>query len=175
MAEQAVGAPRVAFGEGFEAYAAADMPRLLRLGAMLARDGDAARDLTQETLVRVGLAWSRIDRDGNPAAYATTTMSRLAWRQQGRRLTELRLLTARRHETRAYPDDFGRIADSDELRAAMASLGPPARGAGAALLLRPVRGRARPDAGLLGRHREEPDRSWPGQRARAPRHPGRHR
>ena len=61
---------RARFGEGFEAYAAGDMKRLLRLAAMLSGDSHDASDLVQETLVRVGTAWSRIDRDRDPAGYA---------------------------------------------------------------------------------------------------------
>ena len=64
-----------AFGTDFEAYAEADLGRLLRLARRLTASSDAAPDLAQETLVRVGLAWRRIDKD--PAAYATTVLTAL--------------------------------------------------------------------------------------------------
>src|SRR5262245_43909742 len=89
---EVVGLQRAAFGDGFEEYAAADMPRLLRLAALPARNSDAAHDLVQETLIRVGTSWGRIRKDGNPSAYATTTMSRLACRQSDRRRREAQLL-----------------------------------------------------------------------------------
>lgn len=118
-----VGEPvRSSFGEGFEAYAVGDMARLTRLASMLTRDRESARDLVQETLVRVGCAWSRIDRDGNPGGYATTTMSRLAWRQAARSRTELTLLR-RSTPTQTARDDFQRVDDAAALRDAMGSLG----------------------------------------------------
>ncbi len=123
---------RSSFGEGFEAYAAADMARLTRLASMLVRDRESARDLVQETLVRVGCAWSRIDRDGSPSGYATTTMSRLAWRQSARSRTELTLLH-RHRPLQTGPDDFGRIDDAATLRAALHALGARQR---AVLVLR---------------------------------------
>ncbi len=119
-------------GEGFEEYAVGDMPRLTRLASLLTRDRDSAHDLVQETLVRVGCAWSRIDRDGNPSGYASTTMSRLAWRQSARSRTEWTLLN-RHAPTETAPDDFSRIDDASALRAAMHKLGARQR---AVLVLR---------------------------------------
>jgi RNA polymerase sigma-70 factor (sigma-E family) len=123
---------RSSFGEGFEAYAVADMARLTRLASMLTRDAESARDLVQETLVRVGTAWARIDREGNPAGYATTTMSRLAWRQQARRRKEQSLL-ARRAPVEAIGVEFHRVDDAAQLGAAMRRLGSRQR---ATLVLR---------------------------------------
>lgn len=120
------------FGEGFETYAVGDMARLTRLASMLTRDRESARDLVQETLVRVGCAWSRIDRDGSPGGYATTTMSRLAWRQSARSRTELALLH-RHTPAESTPDDFKRIDDAATLGAAMRQLGARQR---AVLVLR---------------------------------------
>lgn len=121
-----VGEPvRASFGEGFEAYAAGDMARLTRLASMLTLDNDNARDLVQETLIRVGCAWNRIDRDGNPAGYATTTLTRLVWRQSSRRRAESALLTqhAATQTGTTPPDDFQRVDDAASLRAAMQQLG----------------------------------------------------
>jgi RNA polymerase sigma-70 factor (sigma-E family) len=123
---------RSSFGKGFEAYAVGDMARLTRLASMLVKDRDKARDLVQETLVQVGCAWSRIDREGNPGGYATTTMSRLAWRQTSRARTEWTLLN-RHAPTETAPDDFSRVDDAASLRAAMDQLGPRQR---AVLVLR---------------------------------------
>jgi len=122
----------VRFGEGFEAYAAGDMKRLLRLAAMLTGDPDDARDLVQETLVRVGSAWSRIDRSRDPAGYATTVMTRMAWRQRHRRRTELTLLSSKA-PTEPVNDGFGQVDDALALAAAMKRLGQRQR---AVLVLR---------------------------------------
>jgi RNA polymerase sigma-70 factor (sigma-E family) len=70
----------------FEEWAVADMPRLRRLAHLLMGNPEDAADLLQETLIRVGLAWKRIDRD--PGGYASRTMARLAWRQWRRRSRE---------------------------------------------------------------------------------------
>jgi RNA polymerase sigma-70 factor (sigma-E family) len=70
----------------FEEWAAADMRRLRRLAHLLMGNPDDAADLLQETLIRVGLAWKKIDRD--PGGYASRTMARLAWRQWRRRSRE---------------------------------------------------------------------------------------
>lgn len=122
----------VSFGEGFEDYAIGDMARLTRLASMLTPDREAAHDLVQETLVRVGCAWNRIDRDGSPSGYASTTMSRLAWRQSARSRTEWTLLN-RHAPTETAPDDFSRIDDATSLRSAMHQLGARQR---AVLVLR---------------------------------------
>lgn len=120
------------FGEGFEEYAAGDMARLTRLAAMLTRDHHAAHDLVQETLVRVGSAWSRIDSDGNPSGFATTTMSRLAWRLSARRRAERSILT-RHAPAETTPDAYGQVDDASALQSAMRRLGPRQR---AVLVLR---------------------------------------
>lgn len=64
-------------GEGFEEFVVAELPRLWRLGRVLSGRDDDAWDLVQESLVRVGLRWSRVDRDGNPGAYARVCLTRL--------------------------------------------------------------------------------------------------
>ena len=51
----------------FTAYAEQAQQRLFRQAVLLTGDPDAARDLVQSTLVKVYVAWSRID---TPAAYA---------------------------------------------------------------------------------------------------------
>ncbi len=61
----------------FEEFVDAEMPRLLGYARALTGNGHDAWDLVQECLVRVGTRWSRIDADGNPGAYARTTLVRL--------------------------------------------------------------------------------------------------
>src|SRR5262245_12985907 len=53
-------------GTGFEEFVHAEFLRLWRLGRVLSGRDDDAWDLAQEALVKVGLRWSRIDRNGNP-------------------------------------------------------------------------------------------------------------
>jgi RNA polymerase sigma-70 factor (sigma-E family) len=65
-------------GDGeFAAFVDGQLPRLLGYARALAGNDHDAWDLVQETLVRVGGSWSRVQRDLNPAAYARTTMARL--------------------------------------------------------------------------------------------------
>ncbi|BEL07115.1 SigE family RNA polymerase sigma factor [Actinoplanes sichuanensis] len=72
-------------GNGFEAFLRQSAPALLRLGNALTLDRAAAEDLAQETLIRVGLAWSRVRRDGNPVGYAQRTMVNLFLNERRRR------------------------------------------------------------------------------------------
>lgn len=68
---------------GFTAFVEAEREWLGRLAVMLVRDRHAGEDLLQETLVRVYLAWHRIDHD-TAFAYARRTMTNLAtdrWRR----------------------------------------------------------------------------------------------
>ncbi|GIE96981.1 SigE family RNA polymerase sigma factor [Paractinoplanes rishiriensis] len=64
-------------GADFEAYVREVGPGLLRFGHVLTLDRGEAEDLAQETLIRVGLAWGRVRRDGNPVGYAQRTMVNL--------------------------------------------------------------------------------------------------
>jgi len=61
----------------FEGFVEAQLPGLLGYARALSGNDHDAWDLVQECLVRMGARWSRIDRDGNPAAYARTALVRL--------------------------------------------------------------------------------------------------
>lgn len=61
----------------FPAFVDGQLPRLLGYARALTGNDHDAWDLVQETLVRVGGRWSRVERDLNPGAYARTTMVRL--------------------------------------------------------------------------------------------------
>lgn len=63
--------------DDFESFAAAELPRLLRVARLLTGSDHDAWDLTQDCLVRVGLRWARVDTRRNPAAYAKTCLVRL--------------------------------------------------------------------------------------------------
>ena len=60
--------------EDFAAFVDAQSPALLGFAHALTGNRHDAWDLLQETLVRVGERWRRIDE---PAAYARTVMTRL--------------------------------------------------------------------------------------------------
>lgn len=60
--------------EDFAAFVDAQSPALLGLAHALTGNRHDAWDLLQETLVRVGEKWRRVDQ---PAAYARTVMTRL--------------------------------------------------------------------------------------------------
>jgi RNA polymerase sigma-70 factor (sigma-E family) len=58
----------------FTAWAQVETPGLLRRAYLLSADWQRAEDLVQETLVRLYVHWSRVDRHDNPVAYAHTTL-----------------------------------------------------------------------------------------------------
>lgn len=61
----------------FGDFVTAELKPLLKLAHFLTGNDHDAWDLTQECLVRVGAGWARVDSDGNPSAYARTTLVRL--------------------------------------------------------------------------------------------------
>src|SRR5687767_1659886 len=61
----------------FVSFVDAQLPGLLGYARVLTGNDHDAWDLVQECLVRIGLKWSRIDREGNPVGYARTTLVRL--------------------------------------------------------------------------------------------------
>ncbi len=74
--------------DAFTAYAEQAQRRLFRQAVLLTGDPDAARDLVQSTLVKVYVAWPRID---TPGAYTQRTMVRtfLDGRRKERREADL--------------------------------------------------------------------------------------
>jgi RNA polymerase sigma-70 factor (sigma-E family) len=111
-------------GEGFEDFVHAEIPRLLPLARLLARNGHDAADLVQETLIRVGTKWSTVRRDGNAHGYARTTLVRVhinagrRWRRE--------VVTPTPPE-RSSDDPASAIADRDWLRGVLRSLPPRQR------------------------------------------------
>lgn len=73
----------------FESFVAAHQVRLRRYALALTGNGPDADDLLQTTLVKLYLAWPRIEGGGQLVAYARTTMSHSyvsAWRRWGSRM-----------------------------------------------------------------------------------------
>lgn len=61
----------------FAEFVDGQLSRLLGYARALTGNDHDAWDLVQETLVRMGRRWSRIEREGNPSAYARTTLVRI--------------------------------------------------------------------------------------------------
>jgi RNA polymerase sigma-70 factor (sigma-E family) len=74
----------------FESFVATHQGQLRRYALALTGNGHDADDLLQTTLVKVYLAWRRMEDHDLPVAYARVTMARSyvsAWRRWGRRET----------------------------------------------------------------------------------------
>ncbi|WP_406278171.1 SigE family RNA polymerase sigma factor [Embleya sp. NBC_00896] len=56
--------------DGFTEYAEAAAPRLRRTAFLICGDWHLAEDLTQTALEKLYVAWRRVERTGNPDAYA---------------------------------------------------------------------------------------------------------
>lgn len=115
-----MGMGRAPFGDGFEEYARADMLRLQRLAYTLTGRLDEAQDLVQDTLLKVGQAWRRIDERG-PHSYATTVMCRAARRSRQRNLFVTDVENTRNE------DPYRVVDDAVLLRNAMRQLAPRQR------------------------------------------------
>jgi len=105
----------------FAEFAATEQQRLYRRARLLAGDADAAQDLVQTTLVKLYVAWPRVEE---PAAYASRVLLRtfLDGRRRSQRERELHALA-----------DHGR-AETDPARVvtvlgALADLPPRTRAA----------------------------------------------
>lgn len=105
----------------FTAWAEQAQPRLYRQAVLLTGDVDAASDLVQNTLVRLYLAWPRVE---TPGAYAHRTMVRafLETRRKVRREADL-------HQVRDPGTAERDPAQALTVRAALAELPPRMRAA----------------------------------------------
>jgi RNA polymerase sigma-70 factor (sigma-E family) len=104
----------------FEQFVGASLPALMRHAYALTGNVHAGEDLVQDTLVRMAGAWRRIDRDGNPLAYARTVMLRTylsRWRSLRRRPVPQPLV-----ETAAQGDGYATVDIRDSLRRGLAEL-----------------------------------------------------
>jgi RNA polymerase sigma-70 factor (sigma-E family) len=105
---------------GFEQFVGASLPALMRHAYALTGDTHASEDLVQDTLVRMAGAWRRIDRDGNPLAYARTVMLRMyvsRWRSLRRRPALQPLV-----EKAAPGDAYADVDTRESLRRGLAGL-----------------------------------------------------
>ena len=73
-----------ATAEVFDAFVRARHAALLRYGTVLTGDPHSAADLVQDALERTGLAWSRVQQQGDPEGYVRRVMANRnisAWRK----------------------------------------------------------------------------------------------
>jgi RNA polymerase sigma-70 factor (sigma-E family) len=104
----------------FEQFVGDSLPALMRHAYALTGSVHAGEDLVQDTLVRMVSVWQRIDRDGNPLAYARMVMFRIylsRWRSLRRRPVLEPLV-----ETAALGDAYANIDVRDSLRRGLADL-----------------------------------------------------
>lgn len=112
-------------GDGFEEFVEAQFSRLWRLGRILSGNDHDAWDLTQETLVRVGLRWSRMSMSGNPAAYARVALTRIHLARTRRRSRELSVPFE--SDEVAVSDAFHGVELADQIEGILTSLPPRQR------------------------------------------------
>ena len=151
---------------GFEEFVAARSDDLLRTAVLLTRDRGHAEDLLQTALVKAYRRWNRISgEDPYPYVRRILVTSAASWRRL-RATQEIVSLPA--HDPPG-PDANDGFADREQMADALATLPPRMR---AVLVLRYAEDLSEAatarDAGVLGRHREEPDRPGPGPAACPP-------
>lgn len=112
----------------FDAFVIDAGSGLLRLAHVLTGDRHLAEDLTQETLIRVGLAWRRIRADENPIGYANRTMINAFLNSRRRRRPELRGDNAD-YEPAIVDPALHHLEDLEDIRARLATLPPQQRAA----------------------------------------------
>ncbi|MFN8096837.1 MAG: SigE family RNA polymerase sigma factor [Dermatophilaceae bacterium] len=111
---------------GFERFVRESTPTLWRQAWALTGSQHDAADLLQETFVKVGAAWRRVDGSGNPVGYARMTMTRLhinGWRSRTRRPESV----VAQPPERAQRSGTERIDDQDAIRRSLAGLPPVQR------------------------------------------------
>jgi RNA polymerase sigma-70 factor (sigma-E family) len=104
----------------FEEFVGAALPALTRHAFALTGNVHAGEDLVQDTLVRMAGLWRRIDKDGNPLAYARMVMLRIylsRWRSLRRRPVLEPLV-----ETAVPGDAYASVDERDSLRRGLAAL-----------------------------------------------------
>ena len=109
----------------FAAFAAASAASLHRTAYLICGDWDRAADVTQEALIRMYVAWPRLDRERSLLGYARRTVVRIAIDQarkrSSREVPTLDLVDA------TTDDVTSQVADRVLLMAALADLPPRQR------------------------------------------------
>ena len=109
----------------FAAFAAASGPALRRTAYLVCGDWDRAADVVQEALIRVYVAWPRLDPDRDLRAYARRAAVRVAIDQSRKRSS--REVPTPRAGDRPLADPTDLVAERALLMAALADLPPRQR------------------------------------------------
>ena len=109
----------------FETYVVVRRPQLRRTAYLLCGDWDRAEDVVQETLARLYVHWRRASRARDVDAYVRRCLVN-SYLAEGRRPWRRERSTADLPET-AYGDGTAGTDARDELRRALAELGPSQR------------------------------------------------
>jgi RNA polymerase sigma-70 factor (sigma-E family) len=111
-------------------YVRGQWPALVRYATLLCGDASEAEEIVQSTLTRVALRWRFIDDKDNPDGYVRRALVRACIDSGKRRRREPAVDAL---PERGVPDATARLADSDQIRRALATLPPRQR---AVLVLR---------------------------------------
>jgi RNA polymerase sigma-70 factor (sigma-E family) len=112
----------------FEAFVALRSGELMRVALMLTGDSGHAEDLVQTALLKACRHWGRIAReDPYPYVRRTLVTSAAGWRRQRSTSEIVDLPSPEKGRDAGRPDESDRIAERDELSAALATLPPRMR------------------------------------------------
>lgn len=109
----------------FAAFAEACSPALRRTAYLICGDWDRAADITQETLIRMYVAWPRLDQDRGVHAYARRTAVRVAIDQSRKR--SAREVPVPHPTDREVEDSSTQVVDRTLLMTALRDLPPRQR------------------------------------------------
>ncbi len=109
-------------------FVAAASASLRRTAFLVCGDWHRADDVVQDALCKLYRSWAKVDRDGNPLAYARRTVVNAAL-DSGRRPWRREVPTADLPTDRvpSYDDPAAGHADRDEVLTALATLAPRQR------------------------------------------------
>jgi RNA polymerase sigma-70 factor (sigma-E family) len=109
----------------FVAFAEACRPALRRTAYLMCGDWERAADITQEALIRVYLAWPRLDRDRGLRSYARRAVVSVAI-EQARKMSSREIPTEELGGG-STADPAGQVVDRVLLMSALAELPPRQR------------------------------------------------
>ncbi|GAA1581300.1 SigE family RNA polymerase sigma factor [Kribbella sancticallisti] len=113
--------------KAFVEFVAAAKPSLRRTAYLIGGDWHTADDVVQETLYKLYLAWPKVQRAGNPFAYARRMLVNVAY-DGGRRPWRREVSSAVVPEYAVHSGDFAAgHAERDEVLEALRALSPRQR------------------------------------------------
>ena len=105
-------------------YVRGQWPALVRYATLLCGDASEAEEVVQSTLTKVALRWRFIEGKDNPDGYVRRALVRACIDSGKRRRREPAVDVL---PDRGVPDAANRLADSDQVRRALATLPPRQR------------------------------------------------